>query len=59
MTPEKREQLETKLHAVYDELSDIAERQRALNIERDEAEGDRNVILIELGRIGIDNWDVT
>ncbi len=59
MNPEKREQLETELHAVYDELSEIAKKQQALNLERDEVENQRNNLLIELGKIGVDSWDVT
>lgn len=58
MTPEKRKDLEEELNRVYEQLSDVNTRQRELNRERDQIEGDRNLILIELGRIGV-GYDVT
>lgn len=59
LTAEQRAEFEEQLHEVYARLSDINARQRELNRELDEAEADRNVILIELGRIGVREWDVT
>lgn len=59
LTPEQRAEFEEQLTEVYARLSDINTRQRELNRELDEAEADRNVILIELGRIGVREWDVT
>lgn len=59
MNPEFRESLEAELQEKYDQLADISERQRQLNRERDRVEGDRNVILVELGRMGIRGYDVT
>ena len=58
MTPEKEFDLNEELNRVYEQLSELNSRQRELNRERDQLEGDRNVILVELGRIGI-GWDVS
>lgn len=63
MNPEEliglsQEQLEDRLHGVYDQLSELAGRQRELNQERDQIEGDRNILLVELGRLGVQGWDV-
>ena len=58
MTPKKEMELNEELNQVYEQLSELNARQRELNRERDTLEGDRNVILVELGRIGI-GWDVT
>ena len=53
MTPKKEMELNEELNQVYEQLSELNARQRELNRERDTLEGDRNVILVELGRIGI------
>lgn len=54
-----RDELEQKLQDNYETLSEISARQRDLNTERDVVESNRDMILIELGRIGIQPWDVT
>ena len=58
MTPKKEMELNEELNQVYEQLSELNARQRELNRERDTLESDRNVILVELGRIGI-GWDVS
>ena len=56
MTPEFRKSLEEELNRTYEQLADISERQRILNRERDQVEGDRNVILVELGRMSVQGY---
>lgn len=58
LTPERRAEYEAELNRIYDELALVALKQQALNRQRDALEADRNVVLIELGRIGINRWDV-
>lgn len=53
----KNYELQMELNQIYDQLAEVSNQQRELNKRRDELEGDRDVILIELGRIGC--WDVT
>ena len=59
MTLEKEQGLQLELADVYNKLSDIAVRQRALTSELNEAEGERYIILVELGRVSVRDWDVT
>jgi len=59
MSPEKEQGLQLELADVYNKLSDIAVRQRALTSELNEVEGERYIILAELGRLSVRDWDVT
>lgn len=48
-----KEALQLELAECYSQLAEIAHRQRQLTAEREEVEANRNVILIELGRISL------
>jgi hypothetical protein len=51
--------LNEELNRTYEALAEISVEQRALNDRREAIERDRDAILIELGHISVDRWDVT